>query len=90
MVLLCVLFFIFHIWSRTWIVKKSYEIGDLKKQQTKFESELAAVTVEKNVVMSSQNLEKWVERFRQKDIILQSPRSVQIIYLKKPKNEKDL
>jgi len=83
MVLLCVVFFLVHIWSRTWVVKKSYEIGDLKKVQTALDSDLAALTVEKNTIMNSQNLEKWAARYNEKGAGLKTPSSQQVIYIKK-------
>ncbi len=81
MVGLCVGIFLVHIWSRTLIVKKSYEIGDLKKQKVQQEAELAMLTVERNALMSSTSLEKWADRLKGKGHDLRIPSANQVHYI---------
>ncbi len=82
MVVICVFVFLAHIWVRTLILKKSYQIGDLKKDLVGVESEIANLTVEKNTLLSSSSLEKLTERFQAKGHVFRSPESHQLIYVK--------
>jgi hypothetical protein len=81
MVVICVLVFLAHIWARTLIVKKSYEIGDLKKEIIQIDADIAALTVEKNRLMSSSSLERLSEKFAEKGHVFQTPQESQIIYV---------
>jgi hypothetical protein len=88
MVALCVGIFLVHIWSRTFILKRSYEIGDLKKQAAQLDSEIAEKTVERNSLFSSGNLERWVERLATKGQVLMPPKADQVVYVRSSENSK--
>ena len=79
--LMCVVFFLIHIWSRTWVVSKSYEIGQLRKERSALEAKLAQSLVERNRLMGPRNLERWVSRFEARGVHFASPRPDQIVYL---------
>ena len=82
LILICSGFFIAHIWARTWVVKKSYQIGDLRKEVRKLEADLVATVVEKNKIMGPKNLQSWVSRFQLEGIYFQKPQVSQVYFLR--------
>jgi hypothetical protein len=82
LIAICSGFFIVHIWARTWVVKKSYQIGDLRNEVRKLEADLAANVVEKNKIMGPKNLQSWVSRFQLEGVYFQKPQASQVYFLK--------
>ena len=89
LVLLCVLFFIFHIWLRTKVVTQSFTIGSLRNSIQKLESEIMTAKVDRTKLMSPRNLEKYVKKLAADGEKMQNPVSHQIIYARPTKNNPD-
>lgn len=81
LVLICSVFFLVHISSRTWVVQKSYKIGTLREKVSKLEGELATVLVEKNRVMGPRNLQSLVQKLETQGVVFKKPTSSQVVFM---------
>jgi len=81
---MCVGFFLFHIWFRTRVVTKGYEVAELRSELAKLESQSASLKVQKNRLKSSSNLERIVSDFAQEGHVFKNPESNQVFYLQSP------
>lgn len=80
--LLCVGFFIFHIWMRTLALTTGFEVGESRRGIAKLESELAEARVERNRVMGPEHLQRLVGDFAAQGVVFQPPKAAQLIYSK--------
>lgn len=82
LVLICVLFFVFHIWFRTLALTTGYEVGTLRRDFRDLESELAILKVEKVKLMGPESLQKLVQEMKYRGVNFESPEASQLIYTK--------
>lgn len=82
LVVICVSFFIFHIWFRTVALTTGYEVGNARKEIRILESEWAQLKVEKVKLMGPESLQKWVLDMKERGIVFEAPQSSQLIYTK--------
>ncbi len=78
---MCVVFFLFHIWCRTLVLTKGYEVAELRSEIQKLESESATLKVQKNRLKSSTNLERIAREFSDGGDVFKNPESKQIFYI---------
>ncbi len=83
LVLLCVAFFLFHIWFRTVVTHEGYALGILGREMKKTESQLMALKVEKNKIMGASSLERLVDKHEDvlADEKFQAPAVHQLYYI---------
>ncbi len=79
--LMCVSFFVLHIWFRTKVVTKGFEVTEQRKKYSDLESRLLKAKVERNKVMGPKNLDHFVGLFSSTDRALQPPSPSQLIYV---------
>ena len=79
---LCVLFFIFHIWFRTVALTTGYEVGHLRGRIRQLESELAQLKVERVKLMGPESLQQLVLDMKAKGIVFEAPQASQLVYTK--------
>lgn len=78
---MAVVFFLFHIWFRTWVVTKGYEVGQHREDIARLESELMRAKIERSRVMGPDNLERWAKHLQATGTAFGAPQPHQLIYL---------
>jgi hypothetical protein len=79
---MCVVFFIFHIWMRTLVLTKGYEVGERRHEVADLESQYMALKVERSRLMGPGSLEKVVKRFEERGIVFRAPLPDEIHYIR--------
>jgi hypothetical protein len=79
--LMCVGFFIFHIWMRTLVLTKGFEVGQRQRELARLDSEYMTVKVAFERLVSPENLQKQVERFARRGVDFASPTTAQLMYV---------
>ena len=79
--LMCLGIFLFHIWFRTLVVTQGFELGRMRREVQKLESDLASLKAEKSRLMGPQSLEQWVKTFRDAGIEFERPLDAQLKYI---------
>jgi hypothetical protein len=85
LVVLSVLFFLFHIWLRTWTMSQGFDVGRHQKNIARLQAELVALRVKKNEIMGPRQLEKLVQDFQERGVAFSQPEYWQLIYLNSEK-----
>jgi hypothetical protein len=85
--LMCLGIFLFHIWFRTLVVTQGFELGRVRREVQKLESELASIKSEKSRLMGPQSLEQWVQTFREAGIEFERPQDAQLKYISPEGNQ---
>ncbi|MBS1983997.1 MAG: hypothetical protein JST16_07470 [Bdellovibrionales bacterium] len=80
LVLMCTFFFLFHIWMRTLSVTTGYEVGALRRDVLKLESDLSRERVDQNRLMGPESLQRLVADFAEQGSVFRAPQSAQLIY----------
>jgi hypothetical protein len=82
--LLCVFFFLFHIWLRTRVVTLGYEVSVERERLRALESEMAGAKVLRARRMGPDSLERFVKVRESQGEILAPPKPDQLHYAKPP------
>ncbi len=82
----CVLAFLFHIWFRTKVLTSGYQVGRLRHDIAKLESQIISLGVEKNRVFGPDQLENLVQQYESRGLKLKSPQKSQMIYLSRERS----
>lgn len=85
--ILCVSFFIFHIWFRTTVLTQGYRLAKKQSEIVALESELVKLRIERSILQSPENLEKWANYFQKKGLAIDRPQSNQLIYVEEARRQ---